>query len=53
MREDDIRIILTAENGVALVVMDKDDYIKKAEDLLHNLPTSLYLLTPISDRKIS
>ena len=43
LREDDTRIILTADNGVALVVMDKEDYIKKAEDLL-NQPT--YKLIP-------
>ena len=28
-------MILTADKGVALVVVDKEDYIKKAEDLLN------------------
>ena len=35
LREDDTRMILNADKGVALVVMDKEDYIKKAEDLLN------------------
>ena len=38
LKEDDTRMILTADKVVALVVMDKDNYIKKAEDLL-NQPT--------------
>ena len=43
LREDDTRMILTADKGVALVAMDKEDYVKKAEDLL-NQPT--YKLIP-------
>ena len=43
LREDDTRMVLTADKGVALVVMNKEDYIKKAEDLL-NQPT--YKLIP-------
>ena len=43
LREDDTRMTLTADKGVALVVMDKEDYIKKAEDLL-NQP--IYKLIP-------
>ena len=38
LKEDDSRIILTADKGVAMVVLNKDDYIKKAEHLL-NQPT--------------
>ena len=34
LREDDTRMILIVDKGVAQVVMDKEDYIKKAEDLL-------------------
>ena len=34
LRLDTNRLILTVDKGVALVVVDKDDYIKKAEDLL-------------------
>ena len=40
LRGDDTRMILTTDKGVALVVMDKDDYIKKPEDL------STYKLIP-------
>ena len=34
LKLDNNRLILTANKGVALVVIDKQDYIKKAEDLL-------------------
>ena len=50
LREDDTRIVLTADKGVALVVMNKEDYEKKAEELLsqttynniNNDPTTRY-----------
>ena len=35
LKEDDSRIILTADKGVALVVLNKEDYIGKAENLLN------------------
>ena len=35
LRRDKTRIILTADKGVSMVVMDRDDYNKKAEELLH------------------
>ena len=38
LKEDDSRIILTADKGVAMVVLNKEEYIKKAEHLL-NQPT--------------
>ena len=34
LKMDSNRLILTTDKGVALVVIDKDEYIKKAEDLL-------------------
>ena len=34
LKMDNNRLFLTADNGVALVVIDKAEYIKKAEDLL-------------------
>ena len=34
LRRDKNRIILTADKGVSILVMDKQDYIKKAEELL-------------------
>ena len=50
LRKDDTRIVLTVDNGVALVVMNKQDYEKKAEELLNqttynnitNDPTTRY-----------
>ena len=38
MKKDSTRITLTADKGVSLVVMDKEDYVKKVEELL-NKPT--------------
>ena len=38
LKRDDSRIILTADKGVAMVVLNKEDYIQKAKHLL-NQPT--------------
>ena len=35
LKRDKERIVLTADKGVSMVVMDKEDYIKKSEELLH------------------
>ena len=35
LKKDKKRIILTADKGVSMVVMDKEEYIKKSEELLH------------------
>ena len=43
LKEDNTRMVLTTDKGVVLVVIDKKDYIKKAEYLL-NQPT--YKLIP-------
>ena len=50
LRKDKTRIILTADKGVSIVVMNRDDYNRKAEDILHqpayksipNDPTNKY-----------
>ena len=34
LKKDKDRVILTADKGVALVVMDKEEYISKAQELL-------------------
>ena len=34
LKKDKNRIILIADKGVSIVVMDKEDYIRKAEELL-------------------
>ena len=39
LREDSSRIVLTADKGVALVVMDKNQYIEKCMDLLNDTKT--------------
>ena len=35
LRKDNTRVVLTADKGMCLVVMDKEEYIKKAEELLN------------------
>ena len=35
LKEDKKRIILTADKGVSLVIMDRTEYNKKAEELLN------------------
>ena len=37
LRKDKDRLVLTADKGVAMVVMDREDYIHKAEELLTQL----------------
>ena len=39
LREDSSRVVLTADKGVALVVMDKDQYIEKCMALLNDTKT--------------
>ena len=39
LKADKERIIQTADKGIALVVMDRSDYIKKANELLQDLNT--------------
>ena len=36
LRKDQARVILTADKGVALVVMDRTEYSNKAQDLLED-----------------
>ena len=56
LRRDKTRIILTMDKGVSMVVMDRDDYNKEAEELLHqpayrpisNDPTNKYKTKLIS-----
>ena len=35
LRKDKDRVILTADKGIAMVVLDKEDYNNKARDLLN------------------
>ena len=56
LRKDTTRTVLTADKGVALVVMDQEDYQKKAEELLSKTtysminhdPTTKYKNRPIN-----
>ena len=44
LRRDKTRVVPTADKGVSMVVMDKDDYKSKSEELLHT-PTYQILRT--------
>ena len=35
LKRDKERIVLTTDKGVSMVVIDREDYIKKSEELLH------------------
>ena len=39
LKKDQSRVILTADKGVAIVIMDKEDYQEKAKALLENQET--------------
>ena len=39
LRRDKTRMVLTADKGVSMVVMDREDYNSKSEELLHTPPT--------------
>ena len=44
-------ILLTADKGVALVIMDRQDYINKANNLLNQTPTGQFPGTPLTPLK--
>ena len=46
-------IVLTADKGVAMLVMDKQDYINKANQLLNQIPIKLSLRTTPTPLKIN
>ena len=39
LKEDHSWMVLTSDNGVAIVVMDREDYMDKAQSLLANTTT--------------
>ena len=51
LRQDDTRVVLTADKGVCLVVMDKDEYIKKAEELFNQETYKIIPNDPTSKQK--
>ena len=51
LKKDNNRLILTPDKGLALVVIDKADYIEKAEDLLNKTTYRKILEDPTSRQK--
>ena len=51
LREDNTRVIQSADKGVAMVVMDKEDYIRKAKDMLSQLKYKTILADPTTRQK--
>ena len=44
LKQDNSRVVLTADKGVAMVIMDQDDYTNKAQTLLQD--TNTYKVLP-------
>ena len=51
LKKDDIRVILTADKGVGLVVMDKEEYVGKAEELLKEKTYKIIPTDPTNRQK--
>ena len=53
LKMDNNRLILTADKGVALVVIDQAEYIKKEDELLKEKHTRRLQKTLLSSRRTS
>ena len=53
LKKDKSRIILTADKGVALVIMDKADYNKKAEDYVILQHIRRFLKIQLVDKRVN
>ena len=51
LREDNTRIVLTADKGVCMVVMDREEYTKKAEELLNQATYKVIPADPITKNR--
>ena len=51
LKKDDTRVILTADKGVCLLVLDKDEYIRKAEELLKEKTYKIIPTDPTNRQK--
>ena len=51
LKRDDTRVILTADKGVCLVVMDKEEYFRKAEELLKEKTYKIIPTDPTNRQK--
>ena len=51
LREDNTRIVLTADRGVCIVVMDRKEYIQKSEELLDQATYKVIPADPIIKEK--
>ena len=51
LTEDNTRLVLTADKGLCLVVMDREGYIKKAEELLNQGTYKIIPTDPTTKQK--
>ena len=51
LKKDDTRVFLTADKGVCLVVLDREEYIKKAEELLKEKTYKIIPTDPTNRQK--
>ena len=51
IRNDNTRMALTADKGVSMVVMDKEDYIHKSEELLQSSTYKILTIDPTTKHR--
>ena len=51
LKEDNTRVVLTADKGVCVVVLDREEYIRKAEDLLNQYAYKIIPADPTTKQK--
>ena len=51
MKKDNTRMVLTADKGVSMVVVDREDYTNKSEELLHQQNYKIFQTDPTNKYK--
>ena len=51
MKKDNTRMVLTADKGISMVVMDKEEYIQKSEELLQQTTYKILTIDPTTKHK--
>ena len=51
LKNDNTRMVLTADKGVAMVVMDREDYNNKSEELLQSSAYKVLTTDPTTKHK--
>ena len=51
LKQDNTRVVLTADKGVCMVVLDREEYTKKAEELLNQQTYKIIPADPTTKQK--